>query len=88
MSFQHGISLFFERKIKGRSSLKSKAKKDESGSEPVSPESKARAYTSPVRTMERKEREELETINKKIADDSFFQVSLTSQGPETSVLSG
>ena len=65
-----------------------KSKKNESSSEPVSPDRDQRFERSPIREIDSKEREELATINKTLADDSFFQVSLTTDTPDTTILSG
>lgn len=77
--------------MKLRSSWKGKdknARKNEVASEPVSPDQAQHRFASPVRALNAKEREELATINKSLADDSFFQISLTSDTPNTTVLNG
>ncbi len=77
----HGVAKFFGRKMKLRSSWKSKfkvAKKNESASEPVSPvEQKPRKHIQQDALQKDDDiKEEISTISAVFADDSFFQVSL------------
>lgn len=83
--------MFFGRKLKIRSSWKGTSKgskRSETASEPVSPDHQRQLEKGPVQELGSREREELAVINKTLADDSFFQISLTSDTPNTSVLSG
>ena len=64
------------------------SKKDEPLSEPGSPLKSRQSDGSPVKQMDSKEREELANINKTLADDSFFQISLTNDTLDSTVLSG
>ena len=63
-------------------------KKDEALSEPGSPAHGHQLAASSAKQIDSKEREELATINKTLADDSFFQISLTNDTLNSSVLSG
>ena len=63
-------------------------KKDEALSEPGSPAHSHQLPSSSAKQIDSKEREELATINKTLADDSFFQISLTNDTLDSSALSG
>ena len=64
------------------------AKKDEPLSEPGSPLKGYQLERSPVKQLDSAEREELVNINKALADDSFFTISLTNDTLDSTVLSG
>lgn len=85
---KHGIAGLFGRQLKIRTSWKKKMlKKDEALSEPGSPAHSHQLPSSSAKQIDSKEREELATINKTLADDSFFQISLTNDTLNSSALS-